>query len=390
MLLKLLTKTFLLDADLPEFVANQQLETAIKAHRTSFTALQASLKDAKLEFFSLDMWYHAEQYDKAVASLQRLAQHISGLRSSCGLQFEAMHENNKTESTWAQSRSHPTSSREPSSRPATDPRRQTINIKADDRRRKMENELKREQSLEQNMFWMDGLHNSHGTGLAQSPPPGPVNMEREVSATSISNPRLPYDLETVPESPLEEAFQEEEEEEEGPLGQFIRSIRAPMKSLAYTCKQTIIHLQAHFTGMTTEHTPSFALLQRNLTSALELYEESEHRALTRLYRRKLKEHNTNSQRRQRQQSLNTMDANQLHSQLMKQFPAEDIFLVYFFVFCMLEFAKELVQLVGHVEHLFDEHADEPKSLWDHVRRFFHLMFFGKYLARSHTCIMVYS
>lgn len=48
-LLKLLTKTFLLDDDLPEFTANKSLQTAIESHRSSFTSPQKSLQEAKLE-----------------------------------------------------------------------------------------------------------------------------------------------------------------------------------------------------------------------------------------------------------------------------------------------------------------------------------------------------
>ena len=84
-LLKLLTKTFLLDTDLPEFTANENLQNAINSHRTSFTSLQSSLEDAKKEFYNLHIWQHAAEYDTIVSSLQRLAQHIGGLRSSCGL-----------------------------------------------------------------------------------------------------------------------------------------------------------------------------------------------------------------------------------------------------------------------------------------------------------------
>ncbi|KAG1062872.1 hypothetical protein G6F42_027321 [Rhizopus arrhizus] len=89
-LLKLLTKTFLLDADLPEFTANKTLETALKTHRASFTALKPALKDANLEFYNLEMQYHAKGYKTIVKSLERLAQHIGGLKSSCGLQVEVM------------------------------------------------------------------------------------------------------------------------------------------------------------------------------------------------------------------------------------------------------------------------------------------------------------
>lgn len=330
MLLKLLVKTFLLDADLPDFTANKQLEEAIKAHGTSFTALQKSLKEAKLEFFSMEMWRQADGYEKVVISLQHLAQHISGLRSSCGLEFEAIHE-----------------SKSSGSKTRRNTEERATKVKAAHHRKKMEHELKREHSMEQNLFNMEM--------------PG---MERQISSISIGN--HPHDLDTVPESPFEEnppADYEETIEEEGALSQFIRSIRGPMKSLAYTCKQTIIHLQAHFTGQATSITPTFELMKRNLAVALDIFEESEHRALLHFYRRKLKK-----------ESLQNLDVNQLHSHLMKQFPAEDVFLVYFFVFCMLEFAKELGHLVEHVESIFEPLEEEDKSMRTCLKEMFQLIF----------------
>ncbi|KAG0164203.1 hypothetical protein DFQ30_010299 [Apophysomyces sp. BC1015] len=290
-LLKLLTKTFLLDADLPEFTANKSLEDAINSHRASFTALKSSLKDAKLEFYNIDMWRHAHEYDSIVGSLQRLAQHIGGLRSSCGLQFEAMQGEQaeiKTKKGYGTTEA-PTKS--------TPTRRGSWNVKVDDQRRKFENELRREHSIADN--------------------PCVKNVE-----------------------------------EEGALVQFIKTVRSPMKSLAYTCKHTIIHLQTYFSD---EHAAAdrlpFHMLRQNLAAAIALFEESLRRALTRMYQRKLRKHPG-------------MD---LHMQLMKQFPAEDIVLVYFFVFCLLEFAKELMCLVECVDSVFSDADDDTNIFVQWIR-----------------------
>ncbi|KAI9497668.1 Fusaric acid resistance protein-like-domain-containing protein [Zychaea mexicana] len=327
-LLKLLTKTFIMDADLPEFTANKQLEDAIKSHRSSFVALQNSLKEAKLEFYSMEMWCHADGYDKTVTSLQRLAQHISGLRSSCGLQFEAMQEI-KTEQQTV-SKSGPGESRQQQQqqqpqqrqqtqqqRPAKQQRRETINVKADNQRRKMEHELRREHSIEQNLFYMEGTQ----------------SFGEEVTG--------------------------EDGESEGALVQFIRT-------------QTIIHLQARFTGNVTSRTPSFEMMKQNLNTALEVFDESQERALMHLYRRKKRNHDGN--KRQRQESWQNMDPSQLHSYLMKQFPAEDVFLVYFFVFCMVEFAKELVVLTEYVQSIYGHDYEMPTNFWQRLKSVFKLMF----------------
>ncbi|KAI9259639.1 Fusaric acid resistance protein-like-domain-containing protein [Phascolomyces articulosus] len=274
-LLKLLTKTFLLDGDLPNFTANKQLEEAIKAHRSGFTALKQSLINAKREH-PQSMQY----YGDIVSSLQRLDRHIGGLRSSCGLQFEVMQ---SQQEQW--------------------------NVTADDQRRKLENELRREKSqfeqqrqLEQHYGSVDHPHQRQeqqgkGTGSGD----GTIN-------DTNSN----------------------EDGSDGELEQFIKTVRQPMKSLAYTCKQTIIHLQSQFDTATSRYSniippPSFGQLRQNLVAAMNLFEDSLHHALSRMYNRR--------------------NYSDLHMQLMKELPADNIFLVYFFVFSLLEFAKELIVLV---------------------------------------------
>ncbi|KAI8381006.1 Fusaric acid resistance protein-like-domain-containing protein [Radiomyces spectabilis] len=304
-LLKLLTKTFLLDADLPDFTANKSLENAINAHCSSFTALQTSFQDAKKEFFHLDMWRHSHEYETIIDSLQRLAQHVGGLRSSCGLQFELLNDNKRKHRTM-----HKVT--------------KVWSVKADDQRRRLEQELRCDQ--------------------ADSP-------------THDDNPAFhPSDN---AKSPLNRSSRDyfskmDDSEKHSALGQFIRTVKPPMKSLAYTCKQTILHLQARFSGRTTPTTPSFSLLRQNLAMAIALFEESQHHALTRMFRRKM------------YQNAKGYLPGELHSQLMTQFPADDVYLVYFFVFCLLEFAKELMVLVESVQSVFEPAMKSDKRgfwLW---------------------------
>lgn len=258
-LLKLLTKTFLLDADLPSFTANKKLQEAIKAQRSGFAAMKKSLSDAKLEFQLVD------GYDEIVASLQRLERHVGGLRSSCGLQFEAMRMRNPNDSTTTTS----------------------WNVTTSDQRRKLEHELRREQSWQSN-------NNDNDTS----------NDDEENGGGG------------------------------GELLEFIKTVRAPMKSLAYTCKQTIVQLQSQFDTTDHQRRPlSFRLLRQNLTVAMALFEESLHHALSHMYRRS--------------------NSAELHVQLLKEVPVDNIYLVYFFVFCLLEYAKELSILVQCVENIIE-------------------------------------
>ncbi|KAG2230804.1 hypothetical protein INT48_008745, partial [Thamnidium elegans] len=319
-LLKLLTKTFLLDTDLPEFTANENLQTAINSHRTSFTSLQSSLADAKREYYNLHIWKHAEGYDTIVSSLQRLAQHVGGLRSSCGLQFEVK--------KGPDNKGYGTIPKDEHQKTDIFKKKKVYHIKANDQRKKMEYELKKEHTHSQSFN----------------------DFEEE-----DTKPKGGY-------YHIEQPNQEEEEEEEGALVQFIKTVRPPMKSLAYTCKQTIVHLQSRFTCSTTERTPSFDLLRQNLATAMSLFEESQQLALTRLYRRKMKNNDT---KKKKSNNKDTIEPQELQSHLMNQFPAEDVFLVYFFVFCLLEFAKELLILVECVQtvYQYDEEQRSKGGIW---------------------------
>ena len=87
-LLKVLTKTFLLDDPAEFHVDSDRIKRAISDHHASFTSLKKNLREAKLERV-LDARIQGEQqdrYSKVVDSMNRLAQHLTGLRSSCGLQ----------------------------------------------------------------------------------------------------------------------------------------------------------------------------------------------------------------------------------------------------------------------------------------------------------------
>ncbi|GAA5797451.1 hypothetical protein HPULCUR_002835 [Helicostylum pulchrum] len=290
-LLKLLTKTFLLDADLPEFKANKTLETALKSHTACFTSLKPALKDAKLEFYNLEMRQHADGYDKIVESIERLAQHVGGLRSSCGLQVEVMQKTNHNVKNYGSV--PPSSLKEQQVN-------QTFNLKAGPQRKRMEHELKREREIGQDTSYFNTICNNNEVPI--------INAEKK----------------------------------EGVLVEFIRTVRSPMQDLAFTCKQTIIHLQARFMRKTTQTTPSFGSMRQNLANAIELFESSQHQALIRFYQQRFKKdiHKTEN----------------IHCLA----PSDDIFLVYFFVFCLVEFAKELMTLVEAVQAVFEEMEEADK------------------------------
>ncbi|CDR88651.1 related to BRE4-protein involved in endocytosis [Sporisorium scitamineum] len=90
-LLRVLTKTFLLEDPSNFHFKSDRIKRAIDDHHDSFTSLKKNLEEAKLEsLFDLRMRGMSAKYVEATDSLNRLAQHLTGLRSSCGLQHQIM------------------------------------------------------------------------------------------------------------------------------------------------------------------------------------------------------------------------------------------------------------------------------------------------------------
>ncbi|KAG0046229.1 hypothetical protein BGZ83_008597 [Gryganskiella cystojenkinii] len=85
LLLKLLTKTFLLEADTSPF-GSEPVQRLIESQVKSFSALAKSLEEAQLEYPGTDI----KKYEECVKSLNTLAQYLNGLRSSCGLQYDML------------------------------------------------------------------------------------------------------------------------------------------------------------------------------------------------------------------------------------------------------------------------------------------------------------
>ncbi|KAF9038642.1 Fusaric acid resistance protein-like-domain-containing protein [Panaeolus papilionaceus] len=93
-LLPMLTTTFLLEGDgTSHFVNMDKIKTAVANHQNSFTNLRKYLKEAKNEWILTGTSASADllgrrAYEDAVDSLNRLAQHLNGLRSGTSLQHD--------------------------------------------------------------------------------------------------------------------------------------------------------------------------------------------------------------------------------------------------------------------------------------------------------------
>lgn len=88
-LLRVLTKTFLME-DINEFsIKSKRIKAAIDNHHDSFISLKRDLEEAKLEApFDQRIRGRISSYVRVVDSLNVLAQHLGGLRTSCTLQAE--------------------------------------------------------------------------------------------------------------------------------------------------------------------------------------------------------------------------------------------------------------------------------------------------------------
>jgi hypothetical protein len=84
-LLTRLTDTFLLENSSGPFnTVQDKLHKAIEDHQNSFTKLRKNLNESRNERLSIT-W---KDYERVVDSMNRLAQHLNGLRSSTKLQHE--------------------------------------------------------------------------------------------------------------------------------------------------------------------------------------------------------------------------------------------------------------------------------------------------------------
>lgn len=85
-LLDLLTRTFLI-SDSEATVSQSHLQRAVNDHQASFTGLKKNLTEARGEWL-LGGAEAAQAYEDAVGCMNRLAQHLNGLRSGTRLQTE--------------------------------------------------------------------------------------------------------------------------------------------------------------------------------------------------------------------------------------------------------------------------------------------------------------
>lgn len=91
----MLTRTFLLEGEVHKRHHLEKMQQAVEHHQSSFTSLKKSLREARTEWIhrggeagSSDGNTGKQGYGDAVDSLNRLGQHLNGLRSGTRLQYD--------------------------------------------------------------------------------------------------------------------------------------------------------------------------------------------------------------------------------------------------------------------------------------------------------------
>ncbi|KAJ9049009.1 hypothetical protein DSO57_1028950 [Entomophthora muscae] len=163
-------------------------------------------------------------------------------------------------------------------------------------------------------------------------------LEADIAGSDKPKANMAVDFTLEPEPDVEVLFH------------FLRLVSPPTKALTYTCKQAIFQLMLAVEGLNKAagrqdplEVPrkSFnpAQLRENISSALELFSKAQSKAMSTLYRR------------------TRYDGR----------PDEEIFLVYFFVFSLEEFAAELILFISAFEEMAQAPVPTGSKWWNDFR-----------------------
>ncbi|KAF8586723.1 hypothetical protein K439DRAFT_1340213 [Ramaria rubella] len=281
-LLQMLTRTFLLD---PDFHPKQsKLLRAVEAHQKSFTSLKRNLKEAHSEWLFSPCWMYSTgvAYDDAVDCLNRLAQHLGGLRSGTRLQADLI-------------RAH------------------------------HEGKLVLQQGLGNTKLFVPagtfGGRESNNSGKKKA------SVEEDEDAMLAAAAAM--------------------------FGDLMDDLGPPMNALANTCITTLKRMQNAFERHRSGDPDPYELFQlaEDVERALFVFDSTSNHAVMRLYRRS-----------------DMSDSISLPSEgvppVLANGENETVFLVYFFIFTIQEFARELTLLVDAVGRIYAlERQAAERSIW---------------------------
>lgn len=289
-LLTMLTNVFLLENESGMQAGSlRNLQQAVKDHQDSFTTLKKDLSEAQSEWFRRKLPGEKgdrgnktrnagrQSYEDAVDSMNRLAQHLNGLRSSTRLQYDLT----------------------------------KAGITRDNNKK---------------LGKASAVHTT-----------GQIVEEDEITMLSTAV---------------------------GMFGDLVEELGPPLKALSGACTSTLQWLRDAFLksqsvtqrkrDVITPH--EFTELIDDINRALVLFESTSNHAVLRLYRRSDANHTSSSNPQNTVHGENSLLTGPDH---------EHVFLVYFFIFTLQEFARELVSLVDAMERIytFEQARLVQRSFW---------------------------
>ncbi|KAG7098252.1 hypothetical protein E1B28_000214 [Marasmius oreades] len=364
-LLSMVTDTFVLEESHCRNKNQAKLQRAVEAHQSSFTSLKKNLKEARGEwmfwgrFRTENMGVEEEEeedclvdadvdrvergqngvtstikmesgresaYEDAVDSLNRLGQHLNGLRSGTGLQYEL---------------------------------------------------------LKAGVVGMKPRYKSQG--------------KRNASASASASPLVDV---TVPDS-TQQQRQAEDDEETAMLkaaaamfGDLVDDLGPPLKALSTTCTTSLkrlresfvqSHMQIHHHHRSTSRSNNrrskttsvfnpteFGELVSDIERALRRFESTSNHAVMRLYRKSdvvstlapmAASHSEGETLASSAGSVRSMQGptTEKDNMFLTSQDNEHVFLVYFFIFTLQEFSRELVSLVDAMERIYA--VEQQRTMW---------------------------
>ncbi|KAJ7762513.1 Fusaric acid resistance protein-like-domain-containing protein [Mycena metata] len=282
-LLGLLTNAFLLEEGLQQ-PSHERLIKAVANHQSSFTSLKKNLKEAQSEWVrgggGAPGGGRGRAYEDAVDSMNRLAQHLNGLRGGTRLQYD----------------------------------------------------------LTKAGVVGQSKKTGHGTGNGN----GKQKAESSVGEED--------DEETAMLKAAAEMF-----------GDLVDELGPPLKALSMTCTSTLSRMRQSFVkSQRRVKRPAFEQhefleLVDGIEQALVRFESTSNHALLRLYRRSVVS--------EFHSDLRDSTYSEEHNELLNA-DNEHVFLVYFFIFTLQEFAGELVSLVDAMSRIYSlEQARANRTSW---------------------------
>nr|GAT47657.1 predicted protein [Mycena chlorophos] len=264
-LLNLLTNAFLLEEGLQQ-PSHERLMKAVANHQSSFTSLKKTLKEAQSEWVRGSA-VRSRAYEDAVDSMNRLGQHLNGLRGGTRLQYD----------------------------------------------------------------------------LAKA------GVVGKIKSGNGKQKGAGVDEETVMLEAAAEMF-----------GELVEDVGPPLRTLSTTCTSTLKRMRQSFilsqqrTGRVF-HQQEFLELVDGIERALVQFETTSNHAVLRLYRRSVISELPSDLR----ESAYSED-----TQVLSGSENEHVFLVYFFIFTLQEFATELVSLVDAMKRIYSiEQAAANRTSW---------------------------